>query len=94
MDGTIELERLDNVLYVGRPAFGQENSTVSLFKLTGPAEKPDAAERVQVKFGRSSVNTIEVVERPERRRPCDPVRHVGLGRPRRICRITRIEESP
>jgi HlyD family secretion protein len=61
VDGTIELERLDNVLYVGRPAFGQESSTVSLFKLTGPAEKPDAAERVQVKFGRSSVNTIEVV---------------------------------
>jgi HlyD family secretion protein len=61
VDGTIELERLDNVLYVGRPAFGQENSMVSLFKLTGPAEKPDAAERVQVKFGRSSVNTIEVV---------------------------------
>src|SRR5919112_833975 len=61
VDGTIELERLDNVLYVGRPAFGQENSTVSLFKLLGPAEKPDAAERVQVKFGKSSVNTIEVV---------------------------------
>ena len=61
VDGTIELERLDNVLYVGRPAFGQENSTVSLFKLLGPPEKPDAAERVQVKFGRSSVNTIEVV---------------------------------
>ena len=37
VDGTIELERLDNVLYVGRPAFGQENSTVSLFKLLGPA---------------------------------------------------------
>ena len=33
MDGTIDLERLDNVLYVGRPAFGQENSTISLFKL-------------------------------------------------------------
>jgi HlyD family secretion protein len=61
VDGTIELERLENVLYVGRPAFGQENGTVSLFKLDGPAERPDAAERVQVKFGRSSVNTIEVV---------------------------------
>jgi len=61
VDGTIELERLDNVLYVGRPAFGQENSTVTLFKLQGPPERPDAAERVQVKFGRSSVNTIEVV---------------------------------
>lgn len=61
VDGTIELERLENVLYVGRPAFGQENGTVSLFRLTGPAERPDTAERVQVKFGRSSVNHIEVV---------------------------------
>jgi HlyD family secretion protein len=61
VDGTIELERLENVLYVGRPAFGQENGTVSLFKLLGPPERPDAAERVQVKFGRSSVNTIEVL---------------------------------
>jgi HlyD family secretion protein len=59
VDGTIELERLDNVLYVGRPAFGQPNSTVSLFKLD-----PDGrgASRVQVKFGRASVNTIEVLE--------------------------------
>jgi HlyD family secretion protein len=62
VDGTIELERLEDVLYVGRPAFGQEQSTVSLFKLTGPPEAPDGAERVQVKFGRSSVNTIEILE--------------------------------
>jgi len=62
VDGTIELERLTDVLYVGRPAFGQEQSTVSLFKLLGPAERPDAAERVQVKFGRSSVNTIEILD--------------------------------
>jgi HlyD family secretion protein len=62
VDGTIELERLEDVLYVGRPAFGQEHSTVSLFKLSGPPEAPDGAERVQVKFGRSSVNTIEIVE--------------------------------
>ena len=62
VDGTIELERLEDVLYVGRPAFGQEHSTVSLFKLTGPPEAPDSAERVQVKFGRSSVNTIEILE--------------------------------
>jgi HlyD family secretion protein len=58
VDGTIELERLDNVLYVGRPAFGQEQSTVGLFRLdpvTGEAT------RVQVKLGRSSVNTIEVL---------------------------------
>jgi len=59
VDGTIELERLADVLYVGRPAFGQENSTVGLFKYT-----PDGKEavRVQVKFGRSSVNTIEILE--------------------------------
>jgi len=58
VDGTIELERLDNVLFVGRPAFGQEQSTVGLFKLdltTGEAS------RAQVQLGRSSVNTIEVL---------------------------------
>jgi HlyD family secretion protein len=60
VDGTIELERLANVLYVERPAFGQENSTVSLFKLIGPPTAFEGAERVQVTFGRSSVNTIEV----------------------------------
>jgi HlyD family secretion protein len=59
VDGTIELERLDDVIYVGRPAFGQEQSTVGVFKLG-----PDGvyATRTQVKLGRSSVNTIEVVE--------------------------------
>ncbi|HJU44427.1 MAG TPA: HlyD family efflux transporter periplasmic adaptor subunit [Vicinamibacterales bacterium] len=58
VDGTIELERLENVLFVGRPAFGQEQSTVGLFKLN-----PDTgeAERAQVQLGRSSVNTIEVL---------------------------------
>ncbi len=58
VDGTIELERLDNILYVGRPAFGQEQSTVGLFKLNkGTGE----ASRAQVRLGRSSVNTIEVL---------------------------------
>ena len=57
VDGTVELERLDNVLYVGRPAFGQENSAVGLF-LVG-VETGEAA-RVQVQLGRSSVNTIEI----------------------------------
>lgn len=58
VDGTVELERLDNVLYVGRPAFGQEKSTVGLFKL-----EPDTGEagRVQVQLGVASVNTIEVL---------------------------------
>jgi hypothetical protein len=59
VDGTIDLERLDNVLYVGRPAFGQENSTISLFRLEGDGH--DAA-RVQVKVGRASVNSIQVIE--------------------------------
>ena len=58
VDGTIELERLDNVLYVGRPAFGQEQSTVGLFKLDHTGE----ASRAQVKLGRSSVNTIEILD--------------------------------
>lgn len=62
VDGTVELERLENVLYVGRPAFGQEQGTVSLFKITeGTQEAPREAERVQVKLGRSSVNTVEIL---------------------------------
>ena len=59
VDGTIDLERLEDVLYVGRPAFGQENSTISLFKLD-PSGKE--AERVPVKVGRESVNSIQVLE--------------------------------
>ena len=58
VDGTIELERLDNVLYVGRPAFGQEQSTVGLFKLN---KATGEASRSQVQLGRSSVNTIEIL---------------------------------
>jgi HlyD family secretion protein len=57
VDGTIQLERLENILYVGRPSLGQEQSTVGLFKVTSPAG--DAA-RVQVSLGKSSVNSIEV----------------------------------
>ena len=58
VDGTIELERLDDVIFVGRPAFGQEKSTVGIFRLA--ADGGEAA-RVQVQLGRSSVNTIEIV---------------------------------
>ncbi len=58
VDGTIELERLDDVVYVGRPASGHEHTTVSLFKLTSDGE----AVRVSVRLGRSSVQTIEVLE--------------------------------
>lgn len=58
VDGTIELERLDDVVYVGRPAFGQERSTVGIFKLDPTSTD---AVRTQVQLGRSSVNTIEIV---------------------------------
>jgi HlyD family secretion protein len=58
VDGTIEIERLTDVLYVGRPAFGQPNSTVGIFKLEAGGKE---ATRVQVKLGRSSVNTIEIL---------------------------------
>jgi HlyD family secretion protein len=57
VDGTIQLERLDNILYVGRPSLGQEDSTVGLFKLTSASGD---ASRAQVALGRSSVNAIEV----------------------------------
>jgi HlyD family secretion protein len=59
VDGTIDLERLKDVLYVGRPAFGNENSTISLFRMD-----PDGrgAVRVPVKVGRASVNAIQVLE--------------------------------
>src|SRR5690606_2441362 len=58
VDGTIEIERLENVVYTGRPAYGQPESSVGLFKL-----EPDGREarRTVVRLGRSSVNTIEVV---------------------------------
>jgi HlyD family secretion protein len=59
VDGTIDLEKMQNVLYVGRPAFGQEQSTVGMFRL-----EPDGsnAVRAQVKLGRSSVNTVEILQ--------------------------------
>ena len=58
VDGTIEIERLSDVLHVGRPAYGQANSTVGIFRMVPGS---DEAERVQVGLGRSSVNTIEVL---------------------------------
>jgi HlyD family secretion protein len=59
VDGTIDLERLNDVLYVGRPAFGQETSTISLFKLDSDSK---GAVRVPVKVGRASVNSIQILE--------------------------------
>jgi multidrug resistance efflux pump len=59
VDGTIDLERMADVLYVGRPAFGNENSTISLFKVDADGK---GAVRVPVKVGRASVNEIQALD--------------------------------
>jgi HlyD family secretion protein len=59
VDGTVEIENLRDVLYVGRPVHGQADSTIGIFKIV---EDGSEAVRVNVKLGRSSVNTIEVVQ--------------------------------
>jgi RND family efflux transporter MFP subunit len=59
VDGTIDLERMTDVLYVGRPALGNENSTLSLFRVDADGK---GATRVPVKVGRASVNSIQVLE--------------------------------
>jgi RND family efflux transporter MFP subunit len=59
VDGTIDLERMTDVLYVGRPALGNENSTLSLFRIDPDGK---AATRVPVKVGRASVNSIQVLD--------------------------------
>ena len=58
IDGTIEIERIGQVLHVGRPTYGQANSTIGLFRL---APGGDEAERVQVTLGRTSANAVEIV---------------------------------
>ncbi len=59
VDGTIEIERLENVLFVGRPSYGNPNSKVELFKLN---EDGKTASRTPVELGRMSVNTVEIVK--------------------------------
>ncbi len=59
VEGTIEIEKLSNVLSVGRPAGAQPDGVVELFKLS---KDGDEAHRVKVRLGRSSVSTVEVVE--------------------------------
>jgi HlyD family secretion protein len=59
VDGTIELENLKDVLYVGRPVHGQADSTIGIFKIVNDGAE---AVRVNVKLGRSSVTTIEVLQ--------------------------------
>jgi HlyD family secretion protein len=59
VEGTVEIERLADVLFVGRPVHGESNSTVGLFKVVDDGK--DAA-RIQVELGRTSVNTVEIVK--------------------------------
>lgn len=58
VDGTIQLERLDDVLHVGRPTYGQAESTVGMFRLVDH----EIAERVRVRLGRGSVNEMQVID--------------------------------
>ena len=58
VEGTVEIERLADILFVGRPVHGEANSTVGLFKVVDDGKE---ASRVQVQLGRSSVNTVEIV---------------------------------
>ena len=76
VDGTIDLQRLHDVLHVGRPAFGNENSTISLFKLDPSG---NYADRVAVKVGRESVNEIQILSGLKGRGYRDPFRHVARG---------------
>jgi hypothetical protein len=59
VDGTIDLEAMKDVIYIGRPVHGEANTTISLFKVVKNGAE---AIRVQVKLGRASVNTIEVLD--------------------------------
>jgi HlyD family secretion protein len=58
VDGVIEIDRLENALYVGRPAYGRAESAIGIFKLNGASE----AVRISARLGRSSVNTIEIID--------------------------------
>lgn len=62
VEGTIEIQRLQNVLYVGRPVHGEENSTIGLFKVAGPWSDAREADRVQVELGKTSVNYVQILK--------------------------------
>jgi HlyD family secretion protein len=59
IDGTIDIEKLEDILYVGRPIHGMPNTSIFLFKVVSDGAE---AEKVNVKFGRASVQTIEVLD--------------------------------
>jgi HlyD family secretion protein len=62
VEGTIVIDRLQNVLYVGRPVHGDENSTIGLFKVVGPWSDATEADRVQVQLGKTSVNYVQILK--------------------------------
>ncbi|MBZ0255154.1 efflux RND transporter periplasmic adaptor subunit, partial [bacterium] len=59
LDCSIQIENMTDILYVGRPVFAQANSTISLFRVSPDKQK---AKRVRVKIGRTSVNTVEILD--------------------------------
>ena len=59
VDGTITIEKLVNIVYVGRPSFGQDNGSIGLFKVTADGRE---AVKVTVKLGRTSVSTVEILD--------------------------------
>ncbi|HUJ30752.1 MAG TPA: HlyD family efflux transporter periplasmic adaptor subunit [Candidatus Acidoferrum sp.] len=62
VEGTVEIERLANVMYVGRPVHGEANSTVGLFKVVGPWSDAKEAVRVQVELGKTSVSYVQILK--------------------------------
>jgi multidrug efflux pump subunit AcrA (membrane-fusion protein) len=61
VEGTVEIERLTNVLYVGRPVHGEQNSTISLFKVVGPWSDAKEAVSVHVELGKTSVSYVQIL---------------------------------
>ena len=59
IDGTIQLERLNNIVFTGRPTVGQDNAVVGLFRLDADGQ---TATRMQVRLGRTSANSVEIVQ--------------------------------
>lgn len=62
VEGTVEIERLPDVLYVGRPVHGEPNSTVGLFKVEGPWSEAKEAVRIQVELGKTSVSYVQILK--------------------------------
>jgi HlyD family secretion protein len=61
VEGTVEIERLTDVLYVGRPVHGEPNTQVGLFKVEGPWSDAKEAVRVQVELGKTSVSNVQIL---------------------------------